>query len=133
MSRICPLCQNEAPADAAKCGCGYTFDTGSDETTVSPTVEVVRQAVTEDEYNIFYEARLEQTQQDLKTLITRHGTSGWTPSQRNEIEAAIKRVDVAKAELAAQRQRSADAKRHLEAAKNRVEIRKISTLANKKI
>ena len=133
MSRICPSARTRRRPMPQKCGCGYAFDTGSDETTVSPTVEVVRQAVTEDEYKHLYEARLEQTQQDLKTLITRHGTSGWTPSQRNEIEAAIKRVDLAKTELAAQVQRSADAKRHLEAAKNRVEIRKISTLANKKI
>ena len=133
MSRICPPCQNDAPADAAKCGCGYVFDTGSDEITVSPTVEVVRQAVTEDEYKVFYEAQLEQMQLELKNLITRHGTSGWTPSQRDEIQAAIKRVDTAKAELAAQLQRTEDAKRHLDAAKNRVEIRKINVLANKKI
>ena len=83
MSRICPLCQNDAPADAQRCDCGYVFDTGNDEITVSPTVEVVRQAVTEDEYKTFYEAQLEQTQLDLKKLITRYGTSGWTPSQRD--------------------------------------------------
>ena len=42
-------------------------------------------------------------------------------------------MDEAKAALAAQTQRTEDAKRHLEAAKNRVEIRKINVLANKKI
>lgn len=133
MSHICPLCLNTCPANTEKCDCGYVFDTGNDDITVSPTVEVVRQAVTEDEYKTFYEAQLEQMQLDLKNLITRYGTSGWTPSQRDEIQTAIRRVDTAKAELAAQAQRTEDAKRHLDAAKNRVEIRKINVLANKKI
>lgn len=133
MTRICPLCLNTRPAYTEKCDCGYVFDTGNDEITVSPTVEVVRQAVTEDEYKTFYEAQLEQMQLDLKNLIARYGTSDWTPAQRNEIQTAIKRVDTAKAELAAQMQRTEDAKRHLEAAKNRVEIRKINVLVNKKI
>lgn len=133
MTRICPLCLNTRPADEAKCDCGYTFDTGSDEITVSPTVEVVRQAVTEDEYRTFYEAQLERVQLELKNLIARYGRSGWTPSQRDEIQAAIKKVDTAKAELASQIQRTEDAKRHLDAAKNRVEIRKINVLVNKKI
>ena len=133
MDRICPLCLTTHPQDVLKCGCGYMFDTGKDETTGGFTVEVVRQSVTEDEYKIFYEARLTQAQLDLKTLIALHGTSGWTPSQRDEIQEAIKRVDEAKAELAAQHQRAEDARQHLDAAKNRVEIRKINALVNKKI
>lgn len=133
MTRICPLCLNTRPADETRCDCGYTFDTGNDEVTVSPTVEVVRQAVTEDEYRTFYEAQLERAQLELKNLIARYGRSGWTPAQRDEIQAAIKKVDTAKAELASQIQRTEDAKRHLDAAKTRVEIRKINVLVNKKI
>ena len=133
MTRICPLCLNTRPVAETKCDCGYTFDTGNDEITVSPTVEVVRQAVTEDEYRTFYEAQLERVQLELKNLIARYGRSGWTPSQRDEIQAAIKKVDTAKTDLAMQIQRTEDAKRHLDAAKNRVEIRKINVLVNKKI
>ena len=72
-------------------------------------------------------------QLDLKKLITRYGTrAAGHHRSAMKFQAAIKRVDTAKAELAAQAQRTEDAKRHLDAAKNRVEIRKINVLANKR-
>lgn len=133
MERTCPLCKSALPASVERCDCGYVFDTCSDEITVSPTVEVVRQVERETEYESFYVSRLDNAQKDLKALIVRYGKSGWTPAQRDEIERAIKQVDTAKAELATQRARSSDAQQHLDRAKTRVELRQINALANKKI
>lgn len=133
MRRVCPLCLNLSDDDAERCACGYAFDTGADNPTGSMTVQVVRQAATEDEYAKFYQARLEQAQADLKALIARHGKSGWTPAQRAEIEQAIQQVSQAKADWDAQRARTDDAEKKLEAAKTRVELRQIDALTKKKI
>ncbi len=132
MPRVCPVCLKLSEDDRAECECGYVFDTG-EEPAGSRTVEVVRQATTEDQYEKFYAARLEQAQADLKSLIARYGKSGWTPAQRAEIEQAIKQVEKTKAELEGQRQRTDDAQKHLEQAKTRVEIRHIDALTKKKI
>lgn len=132
MPRVCPDCLKLNEDEAVRCECGYAFET-TEEPAGTRTVEVVRQATTEDQYEKFYAARLEQAQADLKSLIARHGKSGWTPAQRAEIEQAIKQVDKAKADLEGQRQRTDDAQKHLERAKTRVEIRHIDALTKKKI
>ncbi len=132
MPRVCPDCLKLNEDEAVRCECGYTFET-TEEPAGTRTVEVVRQATTEDQYEKFYAARLEQAQADLKSLIARYGKSGWTPAQRAEIEQAIKRMEKAKADLTDQRQRTGDSQKHLERAKTRVEIRHIDALTKKKI
>ncbi|TAM45581.1 MAG: hypothetical protein EPN55_07745 [Gammaproteobacteria bacterium] len=132
MPRVCPVCLKLSEDDVARCECGYSFDAG-EELVGSRTVEVVRQATTEDQYEKFYAARLEQAQNEVKSLIARYGTSGWTPAQRAEIEQAIKQVEKAKADLNDQRQRTGDAQKHLEQAKTRVQLRHLDSLTKKKI
>lgn len=132
MSRVCPDCLKLNEDEAVRCECGYTFET-TEEPAGSRTVEVVRQATTEDQYEKFYAARLQQAQADLKSLIARYGKSGWTPAQRAEIERAIEQVEKAKADLEGQRQRTDDAQKHPQQAKTRVELRHIDALTKKKI
>jgi len=133
VERLCPRCLTLSPPDATECACGHRFDRDTEPPAGSRTVEVVRQATTEDQYEKFYEARLQQAQRDLKSLIARHGKSGWNPAQRAEIERAIAQVETAKTELENQRQRTDDAQKHLEQAKTRVELRHLDALTKKKI
>lgn len=132
MPRVCPDCLKLNEDKAVRCECGYAFET-TEEPAGNRTVEVVRQAITEDEYEKFYVARLQQAQTEVRALLTRYGTSGWTPAQRQEIERAIKQAEQAKAELKAQRERTGDAQKHLQEAKERVEQRRIDALTKKKI
>jgi len=132
MSRVCPDCLQVSEADAVRCECGHVFDPDV-ELAGSRTVEVVRQATTEDQYEKFYQARLQQAQRDLKSLIARYGQSGWTPAQRTEIERALAQVETARTELDNQRQRTGDMLKRLEQAKTRVELRHLDALTRKKI
>lgn len=132
MARVCPVCLKLGDDGADRCVCGYTYDTG-EEVAGSHTVQVVQQASAENEYKSFYETRLQQAQADLRSLIARYGKSGWTPAQRQEIEQVIERVDKAREEWKAQQERTDDAEKQLEAAKTRVEMRRLNALGNKKI
>ncbi len=132
MERLCPVCLALSPPNATQCACGHVFDRDMPPAG-NRTVEVVRQATTEDQYEKFYEARLKQAQTEVKSLIARYGRSGWTPAQRAEIEQAIAQAERARAELDAQRQRTGDAQKHLEQAKTRVELRHLDALTKKKI
>ena len=92
---------------------------------------MVREQTTENHYEEYFTLRLAQAQSHLRTLITQHGTGGWSPSAKLEIDRAIQRVDVAKQELEAQRARTAAAHTVEKNVSNSIAIRRLSAIAGK--
>lgn len=128
--RVCPSCLGVNGMEAAVCGCGHKFSSLSDNGS-SHTCEVVRAQTVENHYEEYFVLRLKQAQARLRALVAEHGTGGWSPYVRREVDTAIAGVEQAKRELSEQRSRTETAKQAVDVASTRVAIRKLGALANK--
>lgn len=129
--RVCPGCLGVRGPEITVCDCGQNLDALTD-TDSSHTCEVVRAQVTESRYEEYYALRLQQAQAHLRNLVSEHGTGGWSPSVKRTIDLAVQRVDSAKQELKNQRMRTAEIHAANRTVSNRISIRQIGAVADKK-
>lgn len=129
--RVCPGCLGVRGPEVTVCDCGQNLSTLTD-TDSSQTCEVVRAQVTESHYEEYYALRLQQAQAHLRTLVGEHGTGGWSPSVKRTMDIAIHRVDSAKQELKNQRMRTDEIHAANRTVSNRISIRQIAAVADKK-
>ncbi len=106
--KVCSQCMAQAPVNATVCACGQSFELhqGSDS---SLTAEVMRTETEEQLYEAYLEARLQQMMEALRAVREACGPGKWTPEQLAKAQRALRAVEEAKKELAAQREKSARA------------------------
>lgn len=102
--KVCSRCMAQVPLAAAECGCGYSFEL--DKADLGQTAEVVRAESEERLYEAYLEARLRQMLDALRAVREECGTGKWTPGQLDKVRRALRAVESAKSDLAAQRQKA---------------------------
>lgn len=106
-NKVCSRCMAQVPMSAAVCGCGYSFEL--DKADLSLTAEVVRTESEEHLYEAYLEARLQQMLDALRAVREECGPGKWTPEQLDKVRRALRAVESAKNDLAAQRQKAKQA------------------------
>jgi hypothetical protein len=113
-----------APFNAAVCACGQPFEPDSSDAP-SLTAEVVRTETEERLYETYLEARLQQAMDALRAVRQECGPGKWTPEQLAKARGALRAVETAKQELAAQRRKTAQASEAVQARKARSSRRQL--------
>lgn len=105
------------PYDATECACGRSFEL--DKPDLTRTAEAIRSESEERLYEAYLEARMQQTLDALRTTREECGAGTWTREQAEKVRRALKAVEIARRDLAAQRQKAVDASEVAQVAKKR--------------
>lgn len=115
--KICGNCMTHVPYDATECACGRSFEL--DKPDLTRTAEAIRSESEERLYEAYLEARMQQTLDALRTAREECGNNKWTREQAEKVRYALKAVEIARRDLAAQRQKAVDASEVAQVAKAR--------------
>lgn len=115
--KICGNCMTHVPHDATECACGRSFEL--DKPDLTRTAEAIRSESEERLYEAYLEARMQQTLDALRVVREECGNNKWAREQVEKVRRALKAVELARRDLAAQRRKAVDASEVAQVAKVR--------------